>query len=91
MTLGMEVQENDDVQLTEQNFRHVCRLCLHADEDFIDVFDGIDRNPSKQPLADRVYDLYQIKVNILNLSEIFNHFIFYRNKIITFFFQNYFS
>lgn len=59
----MEEQENDDVHLTEQNFRNVCRLCLRSDEDFIDVFDRIDQNSSKRPLADRVYDLYQIKVS----------------------------
>lgn len=58
----MDLPENEDVQLTEQNFRNVCRLCLHADEEFINVFDRIEQNPSKRPLADRVYDLYQIKV-----------------------------
>lgn len=59
----MELPEDEDVQLTEQNFRNVCRLCLHADDEFINVFDRIEQNPSKQPLADRVYDLYQIKVS----------------------------
>lgn len=63
MTLAMDELENDDVQLTKQNFRRVCRLCLHGDEDVIDVFDGIDENPLKRPLAERVYDLYQIKVS----------------------------
>lgn len=55
--------ENEDVQLTEQNFRNVCRLCLRADEDFINVFDRIDQNPLKRPLTERIYDLYQIKVS----------------------------
>lgn len=59
----MDELESDDVQLTEENFRRVCRLCLHADEELIDVFDGIDGNPLKRPLAERVYDLYQIKVS----------------------------
>lgn len=63
MTLSMDFPENEDVQLTEQNFRNVCRLCLHADEEFINVFDRMEQNPLKQPLADRVYDLYQIKVS----------------------------
>lgn len=58
----MELPENDDVQLNEQNFRNICRLCLRADEEFINVFDRIEQNPMKRPLADRVYDLYQIKV-----------------------------
>lgn len=61
----MNLPDSEDVQLTEQNFRNVCRLCLRADEDFINVFDRIDQNPSKQPLAERIYDLYQIKVRIL--------------------------
>lgn len=63
MTLSMDLPENDDVQLSEENFRNVCRLCLHADEDFVNVFERIDQNPSKRPLAGRVYDLYQIKVS----------------------------
>lgn len=63
MTLAMDELENDDVQLTKQNFRRVCRLCLHVDEELIDVFDGIDENPSKGPLVERVYDLYQIRVS----------------------------
>lgn len=67
MTLSMNLPDSEDVQLTEQNFRNVCRLCLRADEDFINVFDRIDQNPSKQPLAERIYDLYQIKVCILFL------------------------
>lgn len=64
MTLGMDLEEHEDVQLTEQNFRNVCRLCLRSDEDFVNVFDRIDEHSSRQPLADRVYDLYQIKVCI---------------------------
>lgn len=68
MTLSMELPENEDVQLTEQNFRHVCRLCLQADEVVVNVFEGIETNPSKRPLADRVYDLYQIKVSAQNLN-----------------------
>lgn len=67
MTLAtMDEPQNDDndVQLTKQNFRQVCRLCLHADEDVVDVFNGIDENSLKRLLADRVYDLYQIKVSI---------------------------
>lgn len=60
----MELPENDDVQLTEQNFRNVCRLCLHADEEFVNILDRIEQNSSKRSaLADRVYDLYQIKVS----------------------------
>ncbi|XP_031617047.1 zinc finger protein 1 homolog [Contarinia nasturtii] len=86
MTLSMELPENENVQLNEQNFRHVCRLCLQSDEVFINVFEGIEQNPSKRPLADRVYDLYQIKLlkddglptNIchrcLYLSELFSEF-----------------
>lgn len=67
----MDELENDDVQLTKQNFRRVCRLCLHADEELIDVFDGFDENPLKRPLAERVYELYQIKVSNLDFySEI---------------------
>lgn len=62
----MDELENDDVQLTKQNFRRVCRLCLHADDVLIDVLDGIDENPLKRPLAERVYDLYQIKVSYLD-------------------------
>lgn len=58
----MELPEDDDVQLTEQNFRNVCRLCLHADEEFVNVFDRIELNPQKRPLVERVYDMYQIKV-----------------------------
>lgn len=64
----MELLENDDVQLTEQNFRNVCRLCLQSDEDFVNVFERIDKNPLKRPLADRVYDLYQIKVSSMILK-----------------------
>lgn len=64
MTLGMNVPENEDVQLTEQNFRNVCRLCLRADEDLINVFERADQNPLKQPLTERIYDLYQIKVRM---------------------------
>lgn len=68
----MDLPENEDVQLTEQNFRNVCRLCLQADDEFVNVFDRIEQNPLKQPLAERVYDLYQIKVsehNELNSEE----------------------
>lgn len=64
----MDEHENDGVQLTKQNFRQVCRLCLHADEDLVDVFDGIEENPLKGPLAERVYDLYQIKVSTFDFS-----------------------
>lgn len=60
----MNVPENEDVQLTEQNFRNVCRLCLRADEDLINVFERADQNPLKQPLTERIYDLYQIKVRM---------------------------
>lgn len=60
----MDLEENEDVQLTEQNFRSVCRLCLRSDEDFVNVFDRIEESSSRQPLVNRVYDLYQIKVRI---------------------------
>lgn len=64
MTLAMDERENDDdVQLTKENFRRVCRLCLHGDEDLVGVLHGIDENPLKRLLAERVYDLYQIKVS----------------------------
>lgn len=59
----MDSQQNEDVQLSEENFRNVCRLCLRDDEEFISVFDRIDQNPSKRPLPERIYDLYQIKVS----------------------------
>lgn len=63
MTIAMESPENDDVQLTEQNLRHVCRLCLRADEEMVDIFDG-QTTESRQPLVDRVNELYHLKVQI---------------------------
>lgn len=61
MTINMESLEKDDVQLTEQNFRHICRLCLRADEEIVNIF----RRPtteSRPPLVDRVNELYHLKV-----------------------------
>lgn len=70
MTIGMEVLENENVQLTEQNFRDLCRLCLRADDDFIvDVFSHIDAtNSTKRLLVDRINELYQIKVSKVNIQ-----------------------
>lgn len=54
----------NDVQLIEANFSQICRLCLQEDDEFsISVFDRIDPNPNKQPLVDRIYDLYQVQVS----------------------------
>lgn len=61
MTINMESPDNDDVQLTEQNLRHVCRLCLRADEEAIDIFHR-PTTESRQPLVDRVNELYHLKV-----------------------------
>lgn len=63
MTIGMEVTDNERVQLTEQNYRSLCRLCLRADDDcIVDVFSRCGDNAAKQPLIDRLNDLYQVKV-----------------------------
>lgn len=59
----MESPENDDVQLTEQNLRHVCRLCLRADDEIVDIFHR-STPESRQPLVDRVNELYHLKVII---------------------------
>lgn len=57
----METPDNNDVQLNEQNFRRVCRLCLGTDEDdeFVDIFRKTDE---KQPIVERVFELYHLKV-----------------------------
>lgn len=61
MTINMESPENDDIQLTEQNLRHICRLCLRADEEIVDIFHR-PTTESKQSLVDRVNELYHLKV-----------------------------
>lgn len=67
----MEVSESENVQLTEQNFRDLCRLCLRADDDFIvDVFNRIDAtNSTKCLLVDRINELYQIKVSNVHINK----------------------
>lgn len=75
MTIGMEVTDNERVQLTEQNYRSLCRLCLRADDDcIVDVFSRCGGNAAKQPLIDRLNDLYQVKVkqirHILSIIQI---------------------
>lgn len=59
----MDLLDCDDVQLTEQNFRRVCRFCLRADDEFVDIFHKIEPDDEKRTLADRVYDLYHVKVS----------------------------
>lgn len=64
MTIGIEMTDNEAVQLTEHNYRDLCRLCLRADDDcIVDVFSRCENNATKRPLIDRLNDLYQIKVN----------------------------
>lgn len=73
MTIGMEVTDNEPVQLTEQNYRSLCRLCLSADDDcIVDVFSRCEDNAAKQPLIDRLHELYQVKVNRLQTLSTFS-------------------
>lgn len=58
------MMDTNDVQLNEANFSQICRLCLQVDNEFsISVFDRIDPNPTKRPLVERIFDLYQVQVS----------------------------
>lgn len=61
--MDMDSQDKQDVQLTEENLKNICRLCLRIDDEItISIFDRPDPNPKKRPLAERIQELYQINV-----------------------------
>lgn len=51
-----------DLILTEENVQELCRLCLKSDDFVVDIFHGFQGKSEKHPLADRIYELYAIKV-----------------------------
>lgn len=55
--------ESRDDGLSEENFPNLCRLCLQNDDFIVDIFHSLDPNPSRKPLPERIFDLYQIKVS----------------------------
>lgn len=58
--------EKKEIELKEEDLNKVCRLCLQHDVEFsISVFDRIDPNPKKKPLADRIFELFHINVSKL--------------------------
>lgn len=58
------MMEGSDVHLNEANFSRICRLCLQEDTEFsISAFDRTD--PNKQPLVERIFDLYQVQVSVI--------------------------
>lgn len=60
----MDSYENQEIQLSEQNLKSICRLCLREDEEFaINIFDRADSCSKKLPLAKRIQELYQINVS----------------------------
>lgn len=51
-----------EIGLTDDNLPNLCRLCLQVDDFIVDIFHRLDPNPFKQPLPERIYELYQVKV-----------------------------